>query len=221
MTLLNIINIFTNILSTLFITLTEFTIYIYCLNSRERVIKKVCKEQEFPENSNIKSRHVSLRESTLITVCHMKPWKFDHFWGENFLALKPTIFHDQIYYLDKILYNYWSLLNHIFTEKKDSNSLIPYSERVQIEMTIISKIIIQLEARDVLCGEYTFIPRWMYKKEDFVCLPMKQLSTRDKMTQKLPARGQRTSFNNEQSPYCIVSNKRLIYSNSHSYRKTY
>ena len=37
---------------------------------------------------------------------------------------------------------------------------------------------------------------------------MRQLSTRDKMKQKLITIGHRTAFNNEQSPYCIVSYKR-------------
>ena len=34
---------------------------------------------------------------------------------------------------------------------------------------------------------------------------MRQLSTRDQMTQKVKTIGHRMAFNNEQSPYCIVS----------------
>ena len=34
---------------------------------------------------------------------------------------------------------------------------------------------------------------------------MKQLSTRDQMTHKLTTIGQRITFNNEQSPYRVVS----------------
>ena len=37
---------------------------------------------------------------------------------------------------------------------------------------------------------------------------MRQLATKDQMTQKLTAIGHRTAFNNEQSPYRIVSYKR-------------
>ena len=37
---------------------------------------------------------------------------------------------------------------------------------------------------------------------------MRQLSTRDQMTQKLTTIGHHTAFNNEQSPYCIVCYKR-------------
>ena len=48
----------------------------------------------------------------------------------------------------------------------------------------------------------------LYIKEDVVCLPMRQLSTTDQMTQKLTEVGYRTAFNNEQSPYRIVSYKR-------------
>ena len=39
---------------------------------------------------------------------------------------------------------------------------------------------------------------------------MRQLSTRDQMTQKLTTIGHRTTFNNEESPYCIVSYKRQM-----------
>ena len=42
-----------------------------------------------------------------------------------------------------------------------------------------------------------------------VRLPMRQLSTRDQMQQKLTTIGHRTAFNNEQSPYRIVSYKML------------
>ena len=41
-----------------------------------------------------------------------------------------------------------------------------------------------------------------------VWLQMRQLSTRDQMTQKLTTIGHRTTFNNEQSPYRIVRYKR-------------
>ena len=37
---------------------------------------------------------------------------------------------------------------------------------------------------------------------------MRQLSTRDQMTQKLKTIGHRTAFNNERCPYRIVSYKR-------------
>ena len=49
---------------------------------------------------------------------------------------------------------------------------------------------------------------YICKTEGVVWLPMKQLSTRDQMTQKLTTIGHRTAFNNEQSPYRIVSYKR-------------
>ena len=39
-------------------------------------------------------------------------------------------------------------------------------------------------------------------------LPMRQLSTRDQMTQKLTIIGHSTAFNNEKSSYCKVSYKR-------------
>ena len=45
-------------------------------------------------------------------------------------------------------------------------------------------------------------------KKDVVLLPMRQLSTKEKMTQTLTTIGRRTAFNNEQSPYRIVSYKR-------------
>ena len=48
-----------------------------------------------------------------------------------------------------------------------------------------------------------------YKKEDVVWLPMRQLSLQEtKMTQKLTFIGNRTAFNNEQSPYRIASYER-------------
>ena len=47
-----------------------------------------------------------------------------------------------------------------------------------------------------------------YKKEDVVWLPMRQLSTRDQMTQTLTTIGHRIAINNEQSQYRIVSYKR-------------
>ena len=37
---------------------------------------------------------------------------------------------------------------------------------------------------------------------------MRQLFTRDQMTQKLTTIGHRTAFNNEKNPYCTVSYKR-------------
>ena len=46
----------------------------------------------------------------------------------------------------------------------------------------------------------------IYKKEDVVWLPMRQLFTRDQMTQKLTTIGHH--INNEQSPYHIVRYKR-------------
>ena len=47
----------------------------------------------------------------------------------------------------------------------------------------------------------------IFKKEDVVCLPMRQLSRRDQMTQKLTI-VHHTAFNIEQIPYSIVSYKR-------------
>ena len=49
----------------------------------------------------------------------------------------------------------------------------------------------------------------MYIKEDVVRLPMRQLSTRDQMVQKLTTIGHRTAFNNEQSPHRTVSCKTI------------
>ena len=43
----------------------------------------------------------------------------------------------------------------------------------------------------------------IYKKEDVVGLSMKQISTRDQITQTLSILGHRTAFNNEKSQYRI------------------
>ena len=43
----------------------------------------------------------------------------------------------------------------------------------------------------------------IYKKGVVVWMPMRQLSTRDQMTQKLTTIGPHTAFNNEHSQYCM------------------
>ena len=43
-----------------------------------------------------------------------------------------------------------------------------------------------------------------YKKEDVVWLPMRQLSSKDQMIQKLTVTGHLIAFNNEQSQYHIL-----------------
>ena len=48
----------------------------------------------------------------------------------------------------------------------------------------------------------------MYKKEDVVWLPMRQLSTKDQNDTELTTIGHRTALNNKQSSYRIVNYKR-------------